>query len=294
MLVGALALTLAGAGVGWWKQDLLKDQYQWRRVMGGSLLTAKLEREKAVHPGSDFKECRNGCPTMIVVPGGSFMMGSPKEEGDGRNDSEGPKHEVTIARSFAVSETEVTFAQWEVCVAAGACTKVSDSNWGRDDRPVINVSWDDAKQYVAWLSRITGRDYRLLTEAEWEYAARAGSSARFAFGEAEEQIDKYAWYIKNSGRRTQPVALKKANAFGLYDMHGNVFEWVEDPSHNNYIGAPTDGSAWLQGGDDSSRVIRGGSWYYFPRVLRAAFRLKYSTSFRNSDLGFRLARTLNP
>jgi formylglycine-generating enzyme required for sulfatase activity len=294
MLVGALALTLAGAGVGWWKQDLLKEQYQWRRVMGPSMLTVELEKEKAANPGSDFKECTNGCPTMIVVPGGSFMMGSPEEE-RGHSDSEGPQHEVTIARPFAVSKTEVTFAQWDACFAAGACTKASDSTWGRDDRPVINVSWDDAKEYVAWLSRITGKDYRLLTEAEWEYAARARSSARFTFGDAEEQLDQYAWYYsKNPGQKTQPVATKMANAFGLYDMHGNVFEWVEDPWHENYIGAPTDGSAWLQDGDDSRRVVRGGSWLNDPQYLRAAYRYRFSTDDRINFLGFRLARTLNP
>jgi formylglycine-generating enzyme required for sulfatase activity len=293
VLIGLLALTLGGAGVGWWKQDLLKEQYQWRLAMGPSLLTAELEREKAAHPGSDFKECANGCPTMIVVPAGRFIMGSPGSEKD-RSIEESPQHEVTIARSFAVSRTEVTFAQWDACFAAAACTKASDSTWGRDDRPVINVSWDDAKQYVAWLSRITGRDYRLLTEAEWEYAARAGSSARFTFGEAEEQLDQYAWYNKNSDGKTQPVAKKKANAFDLHDMHGNVYERVEDPWHNNYNGAPTDGSAWLQGGDDGRRVLRGGSWNYGPQYLRAAIRGSDTTGGRDSVLGFRLARTLNP
>jgi formylglycine-generating enzyme required for sulfatase activity len=159
---------------------------------------------------------------------------------------------------------------------------------------VINVSWDDAKQYVAWLSRITGRDYRLLTEAEWEYAARAGSSARFTFGEAEEQLDQYAWYSKNSDGKTQPVAKKKANAFGLHDMHGNVFEWCEDAWHDTYNGAPTDGSAWLQGGDDSRRVVRGGSWVGLPLYLRAASRIGNASDVRFNFLGFRLARTLNP
>jgi formylglycine-generating enzyme required for sulfatase activity len=233
VLIGLLALTLAGAGVGWWHQDLLKEQYRWRWVMGPSLLTVELEKEKAANPGSDFKECANGCPAMIVVPAGKFIMGSPESE-IGRSHNEGPQHEVTIARSFAVSRSEVTFAQWDACIAAAACAMASDSTWGRDDRPVINVSWDDAKRYVAWLSHITGKDYRLLTEAEWEYAARAGSSARFTFGEAEEQLDQYAWYSKNSGRGTQPVAKKKANAFGLHDMDGNVSEWCEDMYHDNY------------------------------------------------------------
>jgi formylglycine-generating enzyme required for sulfatase activity len=293
-LFGALVLLLALGGVGWWKQGWLLEQYHWRWKMGPSVLTAEQEREKAAKPGSDFKECATGCPTLVVVPAGKFTMGSPESE-EGRSDNEGPQREVTIAKPFAVSKTEVTFAEWDTCVAAGACLKAPDNAWGRDDRPVINVSWEDAKQYAAWLSRIIGKDYRLLTEAEWEYAARAGSSARFTFGESEEQLDQYAWYSKNSDGKTQPVAKKKANAFGLHDMHGNVFEWVEDTSHRNYNGAPTDGSAWLQGGDDSRRVVRGGGWYLDPQFLRAAYRYSANTSgSRNAGIGFRLARTLNP
>jgi formylglycine-generating enzyme required for sulfatase activity len=324
MLICVLALTLAGAGVGWWKHDVLRqvgtvskayrvidnytdvrlrrwlrdqylwlrDQYQWHMVMGPSLLTAEQETEMAAKPGSDFRECANACPTMIVVPGGGFMMGSPESE-IGRSNNEGPQHEVKIARSFAVSKTEVTFAQWDACRAATACTKASDSNWGRDDRPVVSVSWDDAKEYAAWLSRITGKDYRLLTEAEWEYAARAGSSARFAFGDSEEQLDQYAWYDKNSGAKTQPVAKKNANAFGLHDMHGNAYEWVEDPWHDDYVGAPADGSAWLKNGDGTRRVLRGGSWYNHARFLRAAFRYGDTTVLRFNFIGFRLARNLN-
>jgi formylglycine-generating enzyme required for sulfatase activity len=150
------------------------------------------EAERALKPESLLKECARQCPEMIVLPAGKFMMGSPDEEKD-RFGDEDPRHEVTIAAPFAVSKTEVTFPEWDACVAAGACARVSDSaGWGRDGRPVINVSWDDAKQYVAWLSRMTGKGYRLLTEAEWEYAARAGSAARFAFGDDEGQLDRHA------------------------------------------------------------------------------------------------------
>jgi formylglycine-generating enzyme required for sulfatase activity len=289
-LVGVLVAVIVAVLAGWWKQDALKERYYWHTVMGSTLLTAKQEREKAATPGSEFEECRRGCPTMIVVPAGRFMMGSLENE-PGRSPDEGPQHEVTIATPFAVSKTEVTFAQWDACIAAAACSNVSDSTWGQGiggSLPVINVSWHQAKQYAAWLSRITGRDYRLLTEAEWEYAARAGSSA----DEAEVQLDQYAWYGINSDGKTHPVAGKKANAFGLYDMQGNVAEWCEDLWHAHYDGAPIDGSPWLQDGDDRRRVLRGGSWFLTARDLRVAYRDWDFVDDQNDNLGFRLARTL--
>jgi len=138
----------------------------------------------AAKPGSDFKECATGCPTMIVVPAGKFTMGSPKTEKD-RSEDEGPQHEVTIAKAFAVGRTVVTFAEWDICVSAGACPKVSDEERGRGDRPVTYVNWEEAVGYVTWLKRITDKDYRLLSEAEWEYAARAGSQGRWSFGDDE-------------------------------------------------------------------------------------------------------------
>ena len=287
-LVGALVALLTLGGVGWWNQDFLQEQYHWRWEMGPSVLS--VEQEEAAKPGSHFKECATGCPTMVVVPAGKFMMGSPESEKD-RSEAEGPQHEVTIAKSFAVGRTEVTFAEWDTCVAAGAC-KAPEAAWGRGDRPVINVNWDDAKQYVAWLSRITGKEYRLLTEAEWEYAARAGSQTRFSFGDDELRLDRQVWYSRNSDNRTQPVGRKAANAFGLHDMHGNVYEWVEDPWHDSYEGAPTDGSLWVKEGE-SRRVVRGGSWLDGPQYLRAADRGAFSPGDRMIGLGFRLARTLN-
>jgi formylglycine-generating enzyme required for sulfatase activity len=234
-----------------------------------------------------------------VVPKGNFMMGSPASEKD-RSGNEDPQHEVIIARPFAVGQTEVTFAEWDLCATAGACPKAPDRRnflafvigFGLDDRPMIYVSWDDAQQYAAWLSRITGKTYRLLTEAEWEYAARAGSQTRFSFGDDESLLDQYAWYDRNSDGIIQPVGEKTANAFGLHDMHGNVFEWVEDPWHDDYQGAPTDGSAGDAGG--LQRVVRGGSWNSNPQFLRAANRFWYSSVSRSDNIGFRLARTLNP
>jgi formylglycine-generating enzyme required for sulfatase activity len=155
-LVGALMVLLALGGVAWWKGDFFREQYYWL-TMGPSVLPAEQEKEKAAKPGSDFMECATGCPTMVVVPAGKFMMGSPESE-KGRNEREGPQHEVAIAKPFAVGKTEVTFAEWDACVTAGACAKASDSTWGRGKQPAINVSWDDAKEYIAWLSRITGKE----------------------------------------------------------------------------------------------------------------------------------------
>jgi formylglycine-generating enzyme required for sulfatase activity len=191
-----------------------------------------------------------------------------------------------------VSRTEVTFEQWDACVGAGACSAARDSTWGRADRPAINVTWDDAKQYAAWLSRMTGKAYRLLSEAEWEYAARAESSTRFSFGDDDSRLGDYAWFFANSGRKSQPVGRKNPSAFGLYDMHGNVFEWVEDLWHETYEGAPSDGSAWFDHGAPGRRVARSGSWYYDAKNLRSASRSGPPSGLRDGNVGFRLGRTL--
>jgi formylglycine-generating enzyme required for sulfatase activity len=266
---------------------------RWRTAMDPAVRTVEQDKEKAATLGFDFKECAS-CPTMIVITAGKFLMGSPESESD-RNASEGPQHEVTIAKPFAVSKFEVTFAEWDACVAAAACPRVADS-WGRDEMPVINVSWGDAKQYVAWLSQLTGKEYRLLTEAEWEYAARAGANTRYSWGD-----DARMGYANCDGcgsqwdlRQTAPVGSLKPNALGLYDMHGNVWEWVEDSWHENYHGAPTDGSAWLLGGDPSFRVARGGSWRNESELVRAAVRVRRNVNVRFDTLGFRVARTLRP
>src|SRR5262245_45125595 len=186
-----LTVCITVGGLGWYNEDFLKEQYQWRLVMGPSVLTTEQEKEIAAKPGSAFKECANGCPTMIVVPAGKFTMGSPETE-KGRSSDEGPQHDVTIAKPFAVGRTDITFAEWNICVATGACPKVSDNGWGGGDRPVIWVSREEAKGYVTWLKRMTGKDYHLLTEAEWEYAARAGSQGSYSFGDDEAQLGEYA------------------------------------------------------------------------------------------------------
>ena len=239
---------------------------------------------------------------MVVLPEGSFTMGSPSHE-EHRYDSEGPQRTVRIGYPLAVGKHEVTFAQWDACVAAGGCGgyRPDDGGWGRGAHPVIYVSWDDAQAYVAWLSRQTGEDYRLLSEAEWEYAARAGTTGPFHTGAtiSTDQANYDGRSTYGSGRegvyrrRTVPVGSFPANAFGLHDMHGNVCEWVEDCGYGNdsYAGAPSDGSAW-QSGNCISRVVRGGSWNDKPRNLRAALSGRLSTGFRYDSYGFRVARTV--
>jgi formylglycine-generating enzyme required for sulfatase activity len=259
-------------------------------------LTAETERELSqliLQPGNSisFRECSR-CPEMVVVPRGEFIMGSPETEKD-RTKAEGPQHKVTIASNFAVSKFEATFDEWKACVDARVCENVSDLHWGRGNRPVINVSWDDAQQYVKWLSGRTGRRYRLLSEAEWEYAARAGTTTAYSWGNSvgvgNANCDGCGsmW----DDKQTAPVGSFNANAFGLHDMHGNVFEWVQDCGTPNYEGAPTDGSA--RTGPCTSRILRGGSWSYDPRDLRAAHRRPSPASGQSSSRGFRVARTFS-
>ena len=238
-----------------------------------------------------FRDC-DECPEMAVVPAGSFTMGSPSDE-KGRKDTEGPQHRVRIAKPFAVGRYEVTFAEWDACVAEGGCNghRPGDKGWGRGRRPVINVSWKDAQSYVRWLSRKTGKRYRLLSEAEWEYAARAGTTGAFHTGPT---ISTHQANYQSQRRRTVPVGSFPANGFGLHDVHGNVWEWVEDCWHENYGGAPSDGGAWASGGNCDRRVLRGGSWTDVPRVLRSAYRDWNAAGNRNNVFGFRVARTLAP
>ena len=219
-------------------------------------LTIEQEKHLANMAGSEFRECAVACPLMVSVPTGKSTMGSLENEA-GRTRGEHPRHEVTIARAFAASKYEVTFDQWDACVAAGACPRIVDA-WGRGNMPVINVSWGDAKQYVAWLSQLTGKEYRLLTEVEWEYAARAGASTRYSWGDEPGSGNANcngcggAWPLQ-----TAPVGSFRPNALGLYDMEGNVWEWVEDIWHDGHEGTPANTAAKLQGGDPTYRVIRG-------------------------------------
>jgi formylglycine-generating enzyme required for sulfatase activity len=250
-------------------------------------------QEQALKPKDTFQECSK-CPVMMVVPAGNFFMGSPASE-PGRDRDEGPQHVVTIAAQFAVGQHELTFDQWDACVADGGCNayKPSDEGWEGGRHPVINVSWDDANAYVTWLAKKTGKPYRLLSEAEYEYASRAGSMTAYPWGDA---IGKNNANCNGCGsqwdnKQTAPVGSFAANGFGLYDMVGNVWEWTQDCYHDSYDGAPMDGSAWSKG-DCSRRVLRGGSWDTYPRFIRSADRDGLNTDLRNSDFGFRVGRTL--
>jgi len=241
-------------------------------------------------PGESFRDS-NDCPKMIVVPAGSFRM-SDLHGGGYRNET--PVHRVTISQPFAVGVYEVTFDEWDACVAGGGCRAYhpGDGGWGRGTRPVINVSWWDAIYYVSWLSRVTGANYRLMSEAEWEYAARAGTTTRYHWG--------YVFYNRraNGGRnigKTVPVGGYAANEFGLHDMHGNVWEWVGDCWHNRYDRAPDNGRSWTNRCyDKNGRVIRGGSWDYNTHDLRVSNRTSRGVDTPNPDTGFRVARALLP
>jgi formylglycine-generating enzyme required for sulfatase activity len=264
------------------RQGMRLDHDNWRVQTGG--LIQELERCLQVpqaKPGAVFRDSPD-TPEMVVIPAGEFMMG------------EGTQHKVTIARPFAVGKYPLTFDEWDACVKAGGCKhKPEDAGWGRGNRPVINVTWEDAQAYVAWLSKKTGKPYRLLSEAEWEYAARAGTTTRYPWGDepgtnrANFRGSGSQW----SGKQTAPVGSFEPNAFGLYDMIGNVWEWLQDCWNDSYDGAPTDGSAW-ESGDCGRRVVRGGSWGYGPESARVADRIRSNPTIRIIDQGFRLARTL--
>ena len=270
-------------------------------TVAGGVAALVGSEHRCLKPKDIFKDCPD-CPEMVVVPAGEFMMGSesvwaPAAGGIGAHtsDSEKPVHKVTIARAFAVGKFEVTFAEWEACMAAGGCKhRPGDQGWGKGNRPVIEVSWDDiTKEYLPWLSRKSGRTYRLLSEAEWEYAARAGSPRKYAWG---DEVGRNLANCNGCGsqwdnKQTAPAGSFKANAFGLHDLHGNVWEWVEDCYQDNYNGAPTDGSA-ISSASCSSRVLRGGSWLVDPQALRSAFRFWVQPVVRIILGGFRVARTL--
>ena len=289
----------------------------------------KAEAERA--PGRRFRDCEGSwCPELVVVPSGSYMMGSPASEA-GRNDDEGPVHRMRIARPIAVGVTEVTRGEWRRFVeeaghsTGDGCGTYEAGVWGwrtgrswrtlgysqTDAHPVVCVSWEDAKAYVRWLSRVTGEGYRLLSESEWEYVARGGTKTARYWGEREAGQCRHGngadgalkrryrdWEWATAGCddghvHTSPAGSFSSNGFGLHDVLGNVWEWVEDCWHESYAGAPADGSVWTSGGDCSRRVLRGGSWYSGPMVLRSADRDGVHAGNRSIGVGFRVARTLD-
>jgi formylglycine-generating enzyme required for sulfatase activity len=236
-------------------------------------------------PGDVFRDC-SSCGELVVVPSGSFDMGSSSEY-------ENPVHRVSINKPFAIGRYEVTFAEWDQCVEEGGCKhRPDDREWGRGDRPVINVSWLDAKAFVTWLSQKTGKTYRLPTEAEWEYAARGGTNTPFWWGR-DVGTRQANCRECNTGdlQKTSPVGSYKANAFGLYDTAGNVAEWIEDCWNDNYRGAPNNGSAWSSG-QCRLRVLRGGAFDSQAKYLRSMARFRYDTDVRYTANGFRVVREL--
>jgi formylglycine-generating enzyme required for sulfatase activity len=255
--------------------------------------TLTASQEQALKPKDRFKECAN-CPQMLVVPSGSFIMGSPKSE-PMRFGDEDPQRTITVARQFGVGQFALTFDEWDACVAAGGCNgyRPNDQGWGRGRRPIINVSWSDAKAYVAWLAQLTGKPYRLLSEAEYEYAARAGTATAYPWGNdiGRNNANCNGCGSQWDAKQTAQVGSFAANQFGLYDMAGNVRQWTEDCYHNDYRGAPADSPAWTSW-SCSERVTRGGSWSQAPIYLRSALRYQNDTGSRLSGLGFRVARTL--
>jgi len=299
-----LARNLASVGATPVPQAVASDAQERRSE--GSRVAARSR------PGAVWREAIPGLhesasPEMVTIPPGRILIGSPptEERWTGYDGREEPQHEVRIDYTFALGKYAITFAEWDAAIAAGAkLEKPGDQGWDRDRRPVINVNWNDAKAYIAWLNDKLGlegrRDaYRLPSEAEWEYACRAGTTTPFSFGAtiSTAQANYDGFWSYGAGKKgekrgqTTPVGSFSANAFGLHDMHGNVWEWCEDTWEANYVGAPTDGSAWLTG-DASFRVLRGGSWSREPRILRSAYRNKNNPSLRSGSVGFRVARTV--
>ena len=245
--------------------------------------------------GDVFRDCAE-CPEMVVVPAGSFVMGSPVGE-KGRANDEG-EHPVTIPSPFALGVYEVTFDEWDACLAAGGCGghRPDDEGWGRGTRPVTNISWNEAQLFVEWLRGRTGQRYRLPSEAEWEYAARAGTTTVYSWGNdlGDGNANCAGCGSNWDDDQTAPVGSFKANPYGLYDVHGNAMEWTQDCMHPDYEGAPSDGSSWEENCLGTAREMRGGSWGHYPRQLRAAARDAKTHDRRLPGLGFRVARDLTP
>jgi formylglycine-generating enzyme required for sulfatase activity len=287
-LMTALILGL----VGWINQADIATQWRWwtvTRPYGAreiSPFVLKGAQEQTLKPGDPpFRECAKDCPLMVVIPAGSFTMGSLRYQ------NEIPPHEVTIVK-LAVSKFEVTFDEWNACVAFGDCPKVNDNGWGERQQPVINVTWYDAQRYAKWLSTMTGKSYRLLSEAEWEYAARAGTSTEYFWGQEIGTGNANCLDCGSTWKgRPAPINSFAANAFGLHDMHGNLWEWVQDCYHPNYDGAPADGKPW-DSGDCGRRMARGGSFDNPAYFSRSATRSSDPPDHRVRQFGIRLGRTL--
>ena len=239
-------------------------------------------------PFTSFKDC-DDCPQMIVVPPGRFIMGD-----DERHKTEMPAHYVDIDYSFALGKYEVTFDEWQACFDAKGCSVMpGDHNWGTGRRPIINITWADAQEYVIWLTAKSGKVYRLPSEAEWEYAARAGTTTNYFWGDT--LIKKIA-NCRDCGpkisHQSEPVGSFVANPWGFFDTHGNLWEWALDCWNPTHDGAPADGAA-REDGDCQQRVIRSGSWYYFSKNLRSSWRFKNDSRVKSYGIGIRVLKELN-
>lgn len=240
-------------------------------------------------PFSFFKDCET-CPQLVALPAGEFIMGS-----DERHKAENPAHSVTINKAFAIGRYEVTFDEWKACFDAGACgdEMPDDHGWGMGSRPIMNVTWWDAQAYIRWIKKTTGHKYRMPSEAEWEYAARAGTTTAYSWG-----VDATGLALGNCrdcgaeiSHKTEPVGSFKPNPWGLYDVHGNVWEWIADCWYPSNTDAPADGSVRIAE-KCRERVMRSGSWYYFSKNLRSSWRFKNDARVRSYGIGFRVVREL--
>lgn len=253
---------------------------------------------------TSFRDCVD-TPEMVRLIGGNFLMGDQTGRG---LDYEAPAREVKVG-PFAIGKFEVTWDEWQDCVGARVCRQIDDEGWGRARRPVINVSWEETQEYLNWLSRKTRQTYRLPSEAEWEYAARAGTQTIFSWGDAEMSSCDHAnvfdwtariarpnwsWWVgcDDEHANTAPVGSYQPNPWGIHDLQGNVWEWTGDCWHNSYAGAPGDSNAWIDGGDCSKRVNRGGGWGNNPRTLRPSARDADPASSRGDAMGFRVVREM--
>jgi len=238
-----------------------------------------VNRPVPVLPGATYKDC-DDCPEMVVIPAGTFLMGSKADPNTPKDEQ--PQRSVSI-RSFSIGKFEITQEQWYAVMGT------TPSNFKGKTLPVEQVSWADAQEFAQKLSQKTGKQYRLPSEAEWEYSARAGSQTIYFFGDDESQLSIYAWFKSNAGNQTRPVGEKQPNSFGLHDMLGSVWEWTQDCWNGNYSGAPADAIAWASG-DCSRRVSRGGSWSLDPPYLRVAGRNGLTSTYRYLNRGLRVAR----
>ncbi len=252
----------------------------------GTACDPAAEPEKAA--GTVFRDCEK-CPEVVVIPAGSYVMGN-----DGRHKNERPAHQVTIAKPFAMGVYEVTFDEWQACFDEGGCARVPDDHkWGKGRRPVMNITWFETQPFMAWLSKKTGHTYRLPTEAEWEYAARGGTTTEFWWG---DEVGKNLGNCRDcqsqwSKKGSAPVGSFAANPFGLYDVHGNEWEWMADCWFPNHEGAPADGSVRLEE-NCRYRTMRSGSWYYFSKNIRSAWRFRNDARVKSYGIGMRVLREL--